>query len=838
MSKSKRARSIIASGVVFTVAAMFSASLQAGAKSSDGVWEVTAIEQARQQKSLAAQTWVQPRAFGLVELHAGSLSQILDLAPMEFSAAAAKSATVLSLPTPDGGFERFSVVESPIMEAPLAQAMADLGWPMKTYSGVSLERPATTVRLDWGGPNGFHAAVKSPSASYFIDPYWKNEHRYYASYLRSEYPLQAKQGSGVDHPLQCGVGSEALPALPSERIAKGSTTTGGNLRTYRLANAASAEYTAFFGGKTQAQAGIVTSINRVNQLWANDLSVRLILVGNNLDIVYTDAGTDPYANSCVGAELDANDANITAVIGDANFDLGHVFVTGGGGLAGGVPCQNGSKASGCTGSTNPVGDPFDIDFVAHEMGHQFAAGHTWNGSTAACSADNFDAQSAYEPGSGSTVLGYAGICGADNIQTRSDSYYHRRSLDSMLSRMNGFSNCFAVMAGANPNPPTVSAPANAIIPIGTPFELTATGGGDADPGDAANLTYVWEQFDLGTQAALAAGAVPVDDGVQPIFRSFSPSTSPTRIFPSPTAGATPVGEVLPSTNRTMNFKVTVRDNKAGGGRESSATVQVTSNTAGGPFRVIAPNGGENWSGMQTVTWNVASTNAAPFNVANVSILLSTDGGLTFPTTLLASTPNDGTETVTIPGVSSTSARIKVKALGNMFFDSTDANFLVGATSDCISPNMALMDPGSITSDLVINSANTIADLDLTLQLTHSWVGDLVVSLQRVGGTSVVLIDRPGVPASAQGCSRDNIDAVLDDEATSPVENQCNTTPPAINGRFTPNNPLSAFDGQNLGGTWRLTVTDNFAQDTGTLTRWCLSATKPVVSTTIFHNGFE
>ena len=817
-----------------------SAATLAGAKSSDGVWQLATAQELQAKKARSAEPWVQPGKFAGAELAEAALQSILIQAPMEFTEQAKKSPVILSLPTPGGEFERFEVVESPMMEPALAQTMAERGWPMKTYSGTSLDRPATTVRFDWGGPAGFHAAVRSPGASYYIDPYYKNDRRFYASYLRSDYQLQDKRLGDAAQPATCGVTTEVWPTLPSGLIGKGGgTTTGGNLRTYRLANAASAEYTAFFGGQTQAQAAIVTSINRINQLWAIDLSVRLVLVGNNINLVYTDAGTDPYVNSCTGAELNSNNANITAVIGDANFDIGHVFVTGGGGLAGGLPCQNGAKATGCTGTSNPVGDPFDIDFVAHEMGHQFSAGHTWNGATAGCSADNFDAQSAYEPGSGTTVLSYAGICGADNVQTRADAYYHRRSLDSMLSTMSNFSTCFTSTA-VNPNAPTVSAPPSATIPMGTPFELTAINGNDADSGDAANLTYVWEQFDLGTQAALGAGAVPIDDGVQPLFRTFPPSTSPTRSFPSPTAGAVSVGETLPSSNRTMNFKVTVRDNRAGGGREGSATTQVTSTTAAGPFRLTAPNGGENLNGLQTVTWNVASTTAAPVNAANVSILLSTDGGLTFPTTLIASTPNDGSEQVTLPDVSTTTARIKVKAVGNIFFDVSDADFLIGASSNCLSPGSALMDPGSITSDLVISSNKTIADLNLSLRVNHTWVGDLVVSLEHVGsGSAVTLIDRPGVPAlSAQGCSRDNIDAILDDEATSPVENQCSNSVPTISGRFTPNNPLSAFDGQSLGGTWRLAIRDDFGGDTGSLVSWCLTATSPVVSSRIFLNGFE
>jgi len=276
-----------------------------------------------------------------------------------------------------------------------------------------------------------------------------------------------------------------------------------------------------------------------------------------------------------------------------------------------------------------------------------------------------------EPGSGSTIMGYAGICGSDNLQSNSDANFHAVSLNEILTYANGGGACASTTA-VNPNAPTVAAPADVTIPRSTPFELTALNGDDAD-GHA--ITYAWEDFDAGTRATLASG----DDGVQPLFRSWPPTTSPTRTFPRLAellANTTPVGEILPVTNRTLDFRITVRDNFAVGGRIASDDVTVTVAAAAGPFLVTFPNGGETLpAGAQTVTWDVAGTTAAPVSAANVDIFLSTDGGLTFPITLAAATANDGSETVILPPfMGSSSARIKVKGSGNIFFDVSNGDF--------------------------------------------------------------------------------------------------------------------------------------------------------------------
>ena len=575
-----------------------------------------------------------------------------------------------AMPMPDGSFADFSICEVIVMHPDLAAKFPEI----KTYAGQGITDPNAHLRIDVT-PLGFHAMILSPNGQVFIDPYGDNTTEYYICYYKkdvrpaSKFACEAASSDGTDYQ------NILPPSLYQQKSA------GNQLRTYRLALACTGEYAATKGGtKSGALAGIVTSMNRVNGVYETEVAVRMVIIPNDTLILYTNSLTDPYTNGSGSTMLSQNQTTCDGVIGSANYDIGHVFSTGGGGVAYlGCVCASSNKAGGVTGSSNPVGDPFDIDYVAHEMGHQFGAHHTFNSVTSSCNG-NRTSSAAFEPGSGITIMAYAGICGSDNLAPNSIAYFHTYSFDQIVNftTTGGGNNC-DVLTNTGNNPPVVTSVGAAYsIPISTPFVLT----GSATDADNDPLTYSWEEFDLGP-----AGAWNVQSTTAPMFRPFPPTTSPSRTFPKISDvinNTTTIGELLPNQARTLKFRLTVRDNRTGGGgvMHPDTTLNISVVNSGGAFAVTAPNTAVTWAGgsTQTVTWNVNGTTNSPISCANVKISLSTDGGNTFPTVILASTPNDGSENITVPNMATSQARIKVEAVGNIFFDMSNANFTITAAS--------------------------------------------------------------------------------------------------------------------------------------------------------------
>lgn len=588
--------------------------------------------------------------YRLTELDRASIAQFFKTAPAEFTYTGGR-VPVLELPMPDGTSAKFEIYNSPVMHPDLAAIFPEIN----TYLAKPVTPGYYSARLDLT-PHGFHAQIFSEKGTVFIDPYGKGNSTYHISYFKNDFaPSAMKRALDV-----CLVEESHEGTDGEARLAP------GTLRTYRLAMAATGEYTAFHGGTVAlAMAAIVTSVNRVNQVYERDFSIRMILVPNNNLIVYTNASTDPYTNNNGSTMLGQNITNCNSVIGSTNYDIGHVFSTGGGGVAYlGCVCTS-NKAGGVTGGSSPVGDPFDIDYVAHEMGHQFGANHTQNNN---CQRNS---STAFEPGSASTIMGYAGICSPD-LQSNSDDYFHIGSMVEISNFIAGTGNSCAVStSNANEKPVPTVPNGGFTIPINTPFKLT----GSATDADNTTLTYCWEQYDLGPSTHPNSPS-----GNAPIFRSFDPVTSPTRWFPKRQdvySGTQVLGEILPSYARNLKFRMVVRDNNAGAGNYAYGEITFAVSAAAGPFKVTYPNTNVSIpaSSPVTVTWNVASTNTTPVNCQTVNIKITTDQGNSF-VNVASGLPNTGTASVTLPNVQTTTARLYIEAADNIFYDVSDANFTI------------------------------------------------------------------------------------------------------------------------------------------------------------------
>jgi hypothetical protein len=565
---------------------------------------------------------------------------------------------IIALPVSKTDFVTFKLTVNTTMSRELQIKFPEI----RAFNGISLSAKNLTAKVEIG-PDYFRAMITKPNGQVlFIDPtaFTKTEQNNYILYTREQF--------STDKYFSCNLRKKGK--ISDDDLFQAKAIQTCELRTYRAAISATGEYTAFHGGTVaQALAAQVTTLNRVNGIYERDLAITLSLIGNNDLLIYTNASTDPYSNGNPDNMIDENVSNTNNVIGASNYDIGHVFGTDSGGLANlDCVCSNNWKAGGVTGSSAPVGDPFDIDYVSHEMGHQFGADHSFNNS---CGGNRNNA-TAMEPGSGSSIMGYAGVC-PTNVQNNSDGYFHAISLQEIGTAVSQGSHTCPVKTPLNNVAPSVSSIASIVnIPAGTPFMLTAT----ATDADGDSLTYCWEQMnnDISTQPPTATATKG------PSFRTYFPSNLSTRYFPSiynQTQGST-TWEKLSTAARSYKFRVTVRDNAAGGGCTDSKDVTFSAIAEAGPFIVTYPSAsGIIWTGLttQTVTWDVANTNTAPISCQQVKISISTDGGATF-TTLLANTPNDGSEDIQVPNIATTKAIIMITSDSQTFYDVSDKVFKI------------------------------------------------------------------------------------------------------------------------------------------------------------------
>ena len=601
------------------------------------------------------------------------------------------SKLIITLPNGEGKLENFKVYENSVLAPELAVKYPEI----KSYMAIGVEDPNARAYFSYS-PLGFKSMTLYPDQSaVFIEPV-SDDLIIYSVYKKSDKKKAFQK-------FECNVIDNAVNMVqPNNNTTYLRGADDGKLRTFRLALSATGEFTAYFGGtKAATLAAMNNSMTRINGVFEKDFGVRLILIANNDELIYTNPTTDPYSDYANKANWKTeNQTLLTSTIGEANYDIGHLLGagtvnSGDAGARGSIGVDNSKgRAYTCANSTNNQGDTFDINYLAHEIGHQLGANHTFTYTNEGTIAQ-------LEPGSGSTIMGYAGVTIKD-IQQYADAYFHSISIQQVTDIIKT-KTCATIILTGNAVP-VANAGIDFTIPKGTPFMLQ---GSATDANNTDALTYSWEQIDLGN----ATTTVPTSTATTgSLFRSYNPSTSSTRYFPnmntilaglSSTQGSRIISETLPGVARTLNFRLTVRDNRIGGGANNSDEMIVTVDGIAGPFTVDSQNAAISYSAgtTQTINWTVAGTNANGVNCANVDILLSSDGGQTFSTILLAGTPNDGSQNIVIPNILGTTNRIMVKGSNHIFFDVNNTNFTITSSvvADTTPPTTSTLSASGTTT---------------------------------------------------------------------------------------------------------------------------------------------
>ncbi len=560
---------------------------------------------------------------------------------------------VVTLPVA-GSWQSFEVEPSGVLPAGLAARFPRI----RAFRGRGVDDPETTVRFELT-PRGLSARIQGRGAPIVIEP---------------------RSGRGVEHQsriastrsrLRSGEQCQTLDHPTKRTSARAARATGESLRTFRIAISSAAEFTQLHGGTVEAGlAAVTTVVNRANEIFESEFAISMQLVEGNDRLIHTNPDTDPFTISDFLVMMDQNQSHIDSVIGDSNYDIGHVFGGRSGGVAAGQACVPGQKARALSNDSRGDLERFSVVPFAHEIGHQFAAGHTFNSvSGQFCPLARFPDQ-AFEPGSGSTIMSYAGLCEGENVQSGPDDYFHAGTFDRVVDYISQGpgAGCGTTTALAN-LPPDVDAGPDRKIPSRTPFRLA---GAAVDP-DQDLVTYTWEQFDLGSPSPPLT-----DDGERPLFRSFPPSPSAERFFPQLDdlrRRQTSVGETLPTKKRKLTMRLTARDGR-GGVASDTAVMRVIKKA--GPFAVVSPRSRDEWTvgDRVSVEWDVARTDKRPIFCESVEVGLSTDGGRSVATMMLASTPNDGAQTLTVPEFPTEEARVVISCNDNVFFAMSPRNFTI------------------------------------------------------------------------------------------------------------------------------------------------------------------
>lgn len=745
------------------------------------------------------------------------------------------SNVIVAIPNPNGGIDQYRIVEASIFEDNLQLKFPEI----RSFAGQGVNDPSNTIRFSVSPYNGLSAIVRSSSeeTTYIIDPL-SMDYKTFIVYDRAK-------SNKSDGEFICTT-DDAVRKFgnPSENFDNSyRSADDSNLRRFRMVQSCTGEYANYFGATSAAQVNLVlaaynATYTRVNAIFEADFNCTMQLIANTTNVIYYNSGTDPYSNSSnLGNWNSELQSTLTSIIGDANYDIGHLFgADGGGGNAGCIGCVCGTatqpwtslgngKGSGYTSPADaiPQGDNFDVDYVAHEIGHQLGGNHTF--SFQESNSVNM------EPGSGVTIMGYAGITGATDVAAHSIPIFHAGSINQITTNIK--SKSCPVLINTGNAVPVPSAATTKTLPRGSAFKLVGTAT-DADVNDV--LSYCWEQVDDAVTVTSAASYPSETKADGPNFRSFMPKNNGTRYFPRlkdhvAKGVAGNQWEIIPNdptANRTLNFRMTVRDNRAGGGNNKFVNTAVTFDSTKGPFLITSQNvTGISYTqgSMQTVTWSVNGTDTMT-GAANVNIKLSIDGGQTFPIVLLANTANDGSQSVTIPNVSAPYCRILIEPTGNDFYAINTNDFAIGytitTTTTCnqyvFTPNLAIPDGQSgggfgtvvgFTGNITLTGS--ISDVNiLDLNLSHNYVNDVVLALNHPDGTQVLYVNR--VCTNQNGFN--NTD--LDSQAGSNIPCTGNTNSTIGAGPYRPSSTFDVFNGKESSGTWTFLAVDADGGVVGTL----------------------
>lgn len=721
----------------------------------------------------------------------------------------------ITIPNSNGTLEKFEVWESSNFEPELQAKYPEI----RSYEGRGINDKSAKIHFSLS-PKGIQTMVfRADKPTEFIEENKEST---------NEYVLFASDSELLKTKLEC----KTLGAIAqNDNTSKTAKTTANNkiFKTLRLALSCTGEYAAYFGGtKAAALQGMNATMTRVNGVLNRDLAVKLVMIANTDAVIYTNAATDPYSDAGKGITADSDDNDfwskevqktLTSVIGEANYDIGHLFgASGGGGNAGCIGCVCVSpttsnvigKGSAYTSPSDqrPEGDTFDIDFVVHEFGHQLGANHTFSYAVEGTGVN-------VEPGSGTSIMGYAGVTGDYDVQNNSDDYFTYASIFQIQSNLSRKS-CPVSTAITN-NPPVINAGADYTIPVSTPFVLKGTGS-DSE-GDA--ITYTWEQYDSATSTSGSNSIAYPTKPNGPLFRSVVPGSSPVRYMPSYATvlegKLTTTWESVSSVPRTLNFTLTGRDNAAQGAAQTNTdSMVVTVVSTAGPFAVTSHAAEDiSWQqgAAQTITWSVNNTNNIQGS-STVNIKLSTDGGLTFPITLASNTANDGSEIITLPASipSSTNCRILIEPTANIYYALNAKPFAIGYTSQTNCDTYSFGNSFSIpystsytTRTISVPASNgNITDVNVAVNVTHERMSDLEIQIINPQGTIVSLFDK--------ACSSLNSTLNLRyDDAGNSLD--CTTTTEQI---VIPVSKLNVFNDQNPEGIWTLRVRDAVVGRFGTI----------------------